>query len=146
MYKKMTPIALRIILHTMLRLGKIAVPNWKIAPSNPFLEDSFIKVGTDIAYSEEVGAFVNSLPEVGQNSIKNKEFVDTRLIRCKKRVSDTTTKNKFVNSCQVNKYMKKEVSCLPFCSCSVLQQKKHCWIVYLYICRGVFRAQSNIYD
>ena len=39
----------------------------KFLPSNPFLEDSFIKFGTDI----EVCAFVDSIPEVGQNSIKN---------------------------------------------------------------------------
>ena len=43
----------------------------RLLPSNPFSEDSFIKVGTDIAYSEELCAFVDSTPEVGQNSIKN---------------------------------------------------------------------------
>ena len=35
-------------------------------PINQFLEDSFIKVGTDIAYSDEVCAFVDSIPEVGK--------------------------------------------------------------------------------
>ena len=45
-----------------------------------FLEDSLINVGTDIVYSEEVRAFVNSIPEVGQQQYK--EFVDTRPIRC----------------------------------------------------------------
>ena len=43
----------------------------RLLPSNPFLEDSFITVGTDIAYSEEVCAFVVCIPEVGQNSMKN---------------------------------------------------------------------------
>ena len=63
-------------------------------PVNPFFEDSFIKVGTDIAYNEEVCAFVNAIPEIGQKQYK--EFVDTRLIRCKKLFSDTITKNNFV--------------------------------------------------
>ena len=43
----------------------------RLLPFNPFLEDSFIKVGTDIAYSEKVYAFIDSIPEIGQNSIKN---------------------------------------------------------------------------
>ena len=66
----------------------------RLLPINPFLEDSFIKIGTDIAYSEEVCAFVDTMPEIGQKQYK--EFVDTRLIRCKKLVSDTITKNNFV--------------------------------------------------
>ena len=49
----------------------------RLLPFNPFLEDSFIKVGTDIAYSEEVCAFVDAIPEIGQKQYK--EFVDTRL-------------------------------------------------------------------
>ena len=49
----------------------------RLLPVNPFLEDSFIKVGTDIAYSEEVYAFVDAIPEIGQKQYK--EFVDTRL-------------------------------------------------------------------
>ena len=65
----------------------------RLLPVNPFLEDSFIKVGTDIAYSEEVYAFVNAIPEISQQC---KEFVDTRLFRCKKVVSDTIAKNNFV--------------------------------------------------
>ena len=39
-------------------------------------------------------AFVNAMPEIGQKQYK--EFVDTQLIRCKKRVSDRITKNNFV--------------------------------------------------
>ena len=38
----------------------------RLVSSIPVLEDSFIKVGTDIAYSEEVCTFVDSIPEVGQ--------------------------------------------------------------------------------
>ena len=34
------------------------------------------------------------MPEIGQKQYK--EFVDTQLIRCKKRVSDRITKNNFV--------------------------------------------------
>ena len=49
-------------------------------PINPFLKDSFIKVATDIAYSEEVCAFVDSIPEVGQKQYK--EFADRRLMKC----------------------------------------------------------------
>ena len=66
----------------------------KMLPINPFLEDSFIKVGTDIAYSEEACAFVDSVPEVGQK--QNKEFVDRQLMKCKRLVSGTITKNNFV--------------------------------------------------
>ena len=60
-----------------------------------FLEDSLINVGTDIVYNEEVRAFVNSIPEVGQQQYK--EFVDTRPIRCQKKLfSDTIAKNNFL--------------------------------------------------
>ena len=45
----------------------------RLLPVSPFLEDSFIKVGTDIAYSEEVCVLVDSLPEIGQQQYK--EFV-----------------------------------------------------------------------
>ena len=41
---------------------------------NPFLKDSFIRVRTDITYSEEVCAFIDSSLEVGQKEYK--EFVD----------------------------------------------------------------------
>ena len=57
----------------------------------PFLEDLFIKVGTSIVYSEEGRAFDDLILEVGQQQYK--EFVDTRLIICKKLVCDTITKN-----------------------------------------------------
>ena len=44
----------------------------RLLSSNPSILRGFIyKVGTDIAYSEEVCAFVGSIPKVGQNSIKN---------------------------------------------------------------------------
>ena len=66
----------------------------RLLPVNPFLEDSFIKVGTDIAYSEKVCPFIDVIPNIGQKQYK--EFVDTRLIRCKKLVSDTITKTNFV--------------------------------------------------
>ena len=58
------------------------------------MKDSFIKVGRDIVYSEEVRAFVDAIPEIGQKQYK--EVVDIRLIRCKKLVSNTITKNNFV--------------------------------------------------
>ena len=45
-------------------------------------------------YSEEVCAFVNAIPELGQKQYK--EFVDAQLIRCKELVSDTILKNNFV--------------------------------------------------
>ena len=74
----------------------------RLLPSNPFMEDSCIKVGTDIAYnSEEVCVFVDSVPEVGQNSIRNlliHGLSDTKYLI----VSDTITKKNFVNLCQVN--------------------------------------------
>ena len=47
--------------------------------------------------------------------------------------------------CSRFKCVKKEVSCFPFCSCFVLQQKEML-LDSLYICRGIFRAQSNIYN
>ena len=46
----------------------------RLLPINPFLKDSFIRVGTDITYSEEVCAFIDSSLEVGQKEYK--EFVD----------------------------------------------------------------------
>ena len=66
----------------------------RLLPVNPFLEDSFIKVATDIVYSLEVCAFVDAIQEIGQKQCK--EFIDIWLIRCKKLVSDTITKNNFV--------------------------------------------------
>ena len=47
-----------------------------------------------IACSEEMRAFVDSILDVGQQQYK--EFVDTRLIRCKRLVSDTFTKNNLI--------------------------------------------------
>ena len=61
---------------------------------NPFLNDSCIKVGPDIAFSEKLRAFVDCIPEVRQQQYK--EFFDTRLFRCNKIVSDTITRNNFV--------------------------------------------------
>ena len=66
----------------------------RLLPVNPFLENSLIKVGADIAYSEKVCAFIDAIPKIGQKQYK--EFVDARLIRCKKLVSDTIAKNNFV--------------------------------------------------
>ena len=66
----------------------------RMLPMNPFLEDSFIKVGTDIAYSAEACAFVDSVPEVGRKQCK--EFVDRRIMKCKRLVSGTITKKNFV--------------------------------------------------
>ena len=66
----------------------------RLLPANSFLENSFIKVGTDIGYSEEVCVFVDVIPEIGQKQYQ--KFVDARLNRCKKLVSDTITKNNFV--------------------------------------------------
>ena len=42
----------------------------RLLPVNPFLENSFIKVGTDIAYSEEMCAFVDAILEIGQKQHK----------------------------------------------------------------------------
>ena len=66
----------------------------RLLPINPFLEDSFIKVGSRIAYSEKLRTFVDSIPEVCQQNCK--EFVDRQLFRCEKAVSDTITRNNFV--------------------------------------------------
>ena len=52
---------------------------------NPFLKDSFIQASHVMS---------RCVPEVGQQHYKN--IADTRLIRCKKRVSDTIAKNNFV--------------------------------------------------
>ena len=68
----------------------------RLLPINPFLEDSFIKVETDITLSEKLRAFVDSIPELGQQQYE--EFIDTRLFMCNKIVSDTITKNNFVTS------------------------------------------------
>ena len=38
----------------------------RLLPINPFLEGSFIKVGTHIAYSEEVCAFIDVIPKIGK--------------------------------------------------------------------------------
>ena len=55
----------------MLCLGKIyTTVVERFLPINPFLKDSFIKVGTGIAYSEKLHAFVNSKPEVHQQQYK----------------------------------------------------------------------------
>ena len=54
----------------------------RMLPINPFLEDSFIKVGSGITYSEKLRAFVDSIPEVRQQM--RKKFVDRRLLKCPK--------------------------------------------------------------
>ena len=87
---KMTPLTTSIVQHTMLRSTVVG----RLLPINPFLEDSFIKVGSRIAYSEKLRSFVDSIPEVCQQNCK--EFVDRQLFRCEKAVSDTITRNNFV--------------------------------------------------
>ena len=42
----------------------------RLLPVNPFFEDSFIQIGTDIVYSEEVCAFVDAIPEIGQKQYR----------------------------------------------------------------------------
>ena len=72
------------------------------------MEKSVIKkVGTDIAYSEEVCAFVDPVPELGQNSIKN------LLIHGLLFSDFTITKNNFVNSCQVNSKSRPKENAYP---------------------------------
>ena len=66
----------------------------RLLPVNPFLEESLIKVGTNVEYNEQVCDFVDAIPEIGQQQYK--EFVDSRLVKCKKLVSDTIKKNNFV--------------------------------------------------
>ena len=61
-------------------------------PINPFLEYSFIKTGTDIAHSEKLHAFVDSIPEVRLWHFKR--FVDKNI------VSDAITSNNFVVSAE----------------------------------------------
>ena len=68
----------------------------RLLPVNPFLKGSCIKVETDITYSEEVCAFVDAIPEIGQKQYK--EFVDTGLSRCKK---TSTLKESDINKLRV---------------------------------------------
>ena len=72
------------MLHTCL--GNIMLPCLEdFFPINSFLENSFTAVH----------AFVDSIPERSQQRYKN--VVDKRLVRCKKLISDTITKNNFVS-------------------------------------------------
>ena len=66
----------------------------RLLPVNPFLKDSCIKVEPDIAFSEKLRAFVDSIPEERQQQYK--EFVDKWLFRCNKIVSNTFTRTNFV--------------------------------------------------
>ena len=62
----MTPLTTSIIQHnTKFRKGYTTAVG-RLLPSNPFLQGSFIKVGSGIAYSEKLPAFVNSIPKVRQ--------------------------------------------------------------------------------
>ena len=45
---------------------------------DPFREEYFVKLGTNVQYSENVHHFVNSIPEIGQHQYE--EFVKNRLI------------------------------------------------------------------
>ena len=83
-----------IIQHTLLFRKDYTSVIGKLLPINLFLEDSFIKVGTGIAYSENLRASVDSIPEVRQQQYK--EFADTQFFRCQKIASDTITRNDFV--------------------------------------------------
>ena len=49
---------------------------------NPFLEDSFIKIGSSISYSAKLYAFIDSILEVHKRNCK--EFVDRWFFRCQK--------------------------------------------------------------
>ena len=66
----------------------------RLLPINLVLKDSFVKVGTDIVYSKEVRAFVDSISDSAQQQYK--KLIDIRLIECKKLISDAITKNNFV--------------------------------------------------
>ena len=68
----------------------------RLLPINPFLEDSFMKVGSGITYSEKLLTFFDFTPEVRQQ--KCKEFADRQLFRYKINVSYPITKNNFVAS------------------------------------------------
>ena len=48
-------------------------------PVNLFMEESFVKVGTNLKYSAMVCDFVDQIPEIGQQQYE--EFVDSRLIK-----------------------------------------------------------------
>ena len=91
----MTLLTTSIIQRTMLCLEKVIPPLQEdCSQSIHSLQDSIIKVGSGIRYSEKLLAFVDSIPEVRQQ--KCKKFVDRRLFRYQKNVSDTITKNNFV--------------------------------------------------
>ena len=99
---------------------------WTFPQTNPFLENSFIKVGIDIAYSKEVRVFVESLTEVGQQQYN--EFFDTRLNRSKKRVSDTITKNDFLTPAK---------STAKACPKKTSTLKSSSIILFVSLCRGL---------
>ena len=66
----------------------------RLLPINPFTENSFVKIGTNLEYNEQVCHFVDQIPEIGQQQYE--EFIDSRLIKCKKLVSDPIKKSNFV--------------------------------------------------
>ena len=77
--------------HNAMFRKHYAIVIGRLLPVNPFLADSFIKVETDIAYSEGVCAFVNAILEIGQKQYK--EFVDANY---------EITKNNFVTPAKIN--------------------------------------------
>ena len=58
--------------NTMFRKDYTTVVG-RLLQINPFLEDLFIKVGSGIAYSEKLRAFVDYIPEVRQQKCKLRE-------------------------------------------------------------------------
>ena len=58
------------------------------------MENSFVKIGTNLEYNEQVCHFVDQIPEISQQQYK--EFVNSGFIKCKKLVSDPIKKNNFV--------------------------------------------------
>ena len=61
---------------------------------NPFLEETFVKAGTNVKFSEDVHEFAELIPDVGQQQYE--DFVYSRLVTCAKKVSNTIRKNSFV--------------------------------------------------
>ena len=64
---------------------------FRLIPVNPFMEEHFVKVGTNVRFTKD--DYVRKIPDIGQ--IRCEEFVETRLTKCQKLVSDSIEKNEF---------------------------------------------------
>ena len=82
--------------HNKMFMKDSAIIIERLMAINPFMEELFIKVGTDFKFRQEGINFVNLIPDIGQQQYET--FVELQLVKCQVDVSSTIKRNNFVTT------------------------------------------------